>query len=169
VPEASECTFVKTHDLPPEGSNDAAVYVLRDGRDSYVSYAHYAMTRFPGEYGHMAYPDVLRTLVQSTQHFAGWSSHVNAWLNRSGPTAVLRYEDMLANPDEAVQAACALLSIRLPEPSGVLPTFEEQHARMPLSVRKGRAGSWREEMPADIEECFWSMHGQTMERVGYVR
>lgn len=162
-------SFVKTHELPREADSHDAIYVVRDGRDSYVSYAHYAMNRFPDVYGRMAYVDVLKQLVGSKSHYAGWSAHVDAWTTRASPAALLRYEDMSADPAGAVTRACGSLGIHLPEPSGVLPTFEELHARKPHSVRKGRVGSWREEMPAEIEKFFWSLHGPTMERLGYAR
>jgi hypothetical protein len=167
--DATEWSFVKTHELSSGQGIHPAIYVVRDGRDSYVSYAHYALARFPTEYGGMAFAEVLKLLVGSTKHFGGWSAHVNAWTTRLPPTALLRYEDMRADPAGAVAAACRSIGIDLPEPAGVLPTFEELHVLRPHSVRKGLVGGWREEMPPKIEDYFWSVHGLTMERMGYAR
>ena len=35
--------------------------------------------------------------------------------------------------------------------------------------RRGKAGSWQEEMPPEIEERFWSIHGEEMDALGYSR
>ncbi len=45
---SADLCCVKTHDLP--GDDDfPAIYVVRDGRDALVSYAHYALEIFEGQ------------------------------------------------------------------------------------------------------------------------
>jgi hypothetical protein len=167
--DAGGITYLKTHELPDEVPDHPALYVVRDGRDSYVSYAHFALAHFPEQHRGLSYAEVLRMLVESRTHFGGWSVHVEQWLQRPAQTAILRYEDMIRDPAGALTSACAGIGITLPEPRGTMPAFEELHARKPLLARKGRVGSWREEMPAAIEELFWMRHGPAMERLGYAR
>jgi hypothetical protein len=94
---------------------------------------------------------------------------VEAWTRRSAPTAILRFEDMLADPAGAAARACTQLGLSLPPPSGSAPSFAELKAWDPQSFRKGKAGTWKEEMSAGLEQLFWKLHGPTMTRLGYRR
>ena len=33
--------------------------------------------------------------------------------------------------------------------------------------RRGKTGSWQEEMPAELEQTFWELHGDEMRALGY--
>jgi hypothetical protein len=117
----------------------------------------------------MSYVEVLEKLIRSTRHFGGWSAHVEAWTTRSSPTALVRFEDMLVDPADAVARACASLGMEVVRQPAELPAFEELQVQNPAAMRKGKAGSWREEMPTHLESLFWSIHGPCMERMGYSR
>lgn len=162
-----ECFFVKTHEMPTTGH--PAIYIARDGRDAYVSYAHFVRQHFPEHVQGMSYLEVLKMLVESTGHFGGWTAHVQAWTSRPHPTAVIHFEDMVADPAGTMAAACAKLGIQAPAPRGRLPGFDELKAAEPVRFRRGKVGGWRDEMPAEIEELFWSLHGPTMTALGYQR
>jgi hypothetical protein len=161
--------FVKTHELAAAEDASPALYLVRDGRDAYVSYAHFAIQLDPAAYAGVGYEEVLRTLIESREHFGGWSEHIRTWSRRLSPTALLRYEEMLANPGETVARACAAIGIALPPSSGTLPAGEELRSLDPLSFRRGTAGSWKYEMPSDLHDLFWKLHGPTMEDFGYRR
>jgi hypothetical protein len=164
-----DLVFMKTHELRAADDPSPAVYLVRDGRDAYVSYAHFAMQSDPGGYPSLSYADVLRMLIRSRDHFGGWSGHVEAWTRRRAPTAIVPFEDLVADPAGAAARACARLGLTLPAPSGRAPSFEELRAWDPRSFRKGQVGSWKEEMPAELEQLFWTLHGATMTRLGYRR
>jgi hypothetical protein len=160
--------FTKTHEIVPPDESSPAVYVVRDGRDAYVSYAHFARQTDAAGLAAMSYEEVLRMLVSSRDHFGGWSRHVDTWTRRAR-TALVRYEDLLADPAGAIQRGCTDLGVVLPEPSGQLTAIDELRTKDPLNFRKGRAASWKDEMPADVERIFWEIHGATMTRLGYAR
>lgn len=164
-----DLNFTKTHELAAAEDTTPAIYVVRDGRDCYVSYAHFTMQLEPAVYAGMSYTDVLRMLIASQDHFGGWHGHVEKWTRRTAPAVVVRYEELLADPAGAAARACERLGVTLPAPSGSLPLLEELKAIDPLIFRKGKAGSWRDEMPSELEELFWKLHGQSMERLGYQR
>jgi hypothetical protein len=168
-PPFSECVFMKTHELPLADDHSPAIYVVRDGRDSYVSYAHFALLRQPKDAPPVPYEDMLRMLIQSTDHFHGWSTHASGWLDYPGPTAILRYEDMSVDAAGAVAQALRDINVEVPSPVGQMPAFEDLREGHAHILRKGRTGSWREEMSPELEELFWSIHGGTMERLGYPR
>jgi Sulfotransferase domain len=166
---SGEFAVVKTHELPVPRDRLPALYILRDGRDAYVSYAHFSMRKHPDTYGNMSYAEVLEKLIRSTRHFGGWSAHVEAWTTRSTPTAVIRFEDLLVDPADAVTKACTSLGLEVVRRTAELPAFGELQAQNPAALRKGKAGTWREEMPPHLESLFWSIHGPCMERLGYPR
>ena len=77
---APEQFFVKTHELPGEDSWPA-IYLVRDGRDALVSYAHYVLKQqgIPPYGSPELFLEILRELIVSTGHFGGWGPHVLAW------------------------------------------------------------------------------------------
>ena len=159
--------FMKTHELPE--TDHPAIYIVRDGRDAYVSFAHFVMQHFPEHVQGMSFLQVLKMLIRSKDHFAGWSQNVQAWTQRKGKTAVIRFEQMVVDPAGSMAAACAWIGIPAPKATGHMPGFGELKANEPQQFRKGKSGGWREEMPPAVEELFWSIHGETMTMLGYPR
>lgn len=166
--------FVKTHELPCDES--PAIYFVRDGRDASVSYAHFLMEderRGPGIHtratwkllGHSGFLRTLDGVVRD----GFWQQQVLAWTadRPRGQTFVVRFEDLIKDPTYWLHAALNDIGIPL-TPSGSVPfTFETLHERWPQFFRKGRVGSWREEMPDDIHEMFWRRGRAAMLRFGY--
>jgi hypothetical protein len=153
--------FIKTHLLPSDAN--PAIYLLRDGRDSYVSIAHHQMMRHskprPLE------PSLLRIigktyfreLLEYLIRHSSWSAHVSEWSCRSaGNTFVIRFEDLIREPERWVDDALRALAIPLPLPrTGNAPlTFEWLHQRWPNFFRRGQIGSWHDEMPAELHRLF---------------
>lgn len=168
--------FVKTHDLPVD--SNPAVYIIRDGRDVLVSYARYILSfdhektflgRLKRFVGIINFRSTLHDLITTTSRFGGWSNNVLAWTlgRRDGVTAVLRYEDLIANPVQSARDTLDALDLRLKPVSERLPSFDELHEKWPQFFRKGRAGSWQEEMPQDLRKLFWRYHSKPMQLFGY--
>jgi sulfotransferase family protein len=88
--------FTKTHEITAADESSPAVYLVRDGRDAYVSYAHFARLTDPAGHAAMSFDEVLRMLVRSPDHFGGWSRHVDTWTQRAR-TSVVFYEDLLTD------------------------------------------------------------------------
>jgi hypothetical protein len=93
-----ELYFVKTHELPTDRS--PALCIVRDGRDTLVSYAHFIRTYEPGMAERFGFVELLRLLIESRDHFGGWSGHVRAWSAHAGQaaTAWVRFEDLIREP-----------------------------------------------------------------------
>lgn len=81
----------------------------------------------------------------------------------------LNSEDLISSPIGSVELAIRKINIPLPVCSGILPDFESLKAAIPSFFRKGETGNWKSEMPANLEETFWSIHGPTMSLMGYTR
>jgi len=179
--------FVKTHELPStfrkfDGSIPV-VYLVRDGRDAVCSMAHHRADLIePGS----DYYENLKEIIfaEKNSHFGGWSKNAEEWLNVAD--LVIRFEDLLADP---IKTVAKLRSVYpLPEPKlEALPTFEalkfgipkygagrdldiseqEKKSRAKKFFRRGRSGAWKADMPEDLQDLFWSLHGETMSKFGY--
>ena len=176
--ERAELFFIKTHRIPDAGTPHPAIYIVRDGRDSLVSCAHYQMTyggtslgrsilrRSAARLQRVAFRRALRKMVFD-RRFGGWSMNVTAWHERDARTAVVRFEDLVRDPVGKAAAALAELGVSLEETNEEMPSFESLQTRWPGFFRRGRTGSWRDEMPDDIQGVSWQRHGSAMRMLGY--
>lgn len=171
--------FVKTHGLPTD--NGPAIYIVRDGRDAVVSYAKYELsfgqepsrpTRLKEILGlEDRFQRILRDLILSNQDYGSWSRNVLSWTRcrKGGFTFSLRYENLILDPIYWVKNALDALQFEVLPIGGNLPSFDELHSKWPEFFRKGKVGSWREEMPEDLRSLFWEHHAEAMEAFGYRR
>jgi hypothetical protein len=162
-----EPCFVKTHDLPLDDS--PALCLVRDGRDALVSYAHFVCTYEPGMAEGRDFGEVLRILIESRDHFGGWSGNVRAWSQRPGvgPTVWLRYEDLIGDPLGLLEGAMRRLGVRLRATRAPLVEFADLHRRWPEFFRRGAIGAWRGEMSEELHRLFWQHHRKVMHSFGY--
>lgn len=158
--------FVKTHERPCDQS--PALYIYRDGRDSLISYAHFLKAWQP-ELVERPWEELLEELIHGKLGFGDWSEHIAAWQLHSltTRTAWVSYEELLENPVAAVHPALKRLSVSLEPTNRALPDFSVLQASRPHIYRKGKAGSWREEMPTRLVELFEERHALTMRSLGY--
>jgi hypothetical protein len=172
-------TFFKTHHLPrPEYRR--AVYLLRDGRDVMVSYAHH-LAALEGR------PIDLARLVADEALFpCPWHRHVEAWAANPFGADVLtiRYEDLRQDTARELGRLCAFAG----EPQGAEALqraarqcsfaamqdkerrFGWDNAAWPKDrpfVRRGVSGSYRDEMPAEALALFVRQAGEALRRWGY--
>ena len=173
-------------------STRAAVYVIRDPRDVAVSYAHF-MDRPPG-WAVDALADPSGTLgaravaigAQLPQWLGTWSDHVLGWTRAVGfPVVVVRYEDLLDGAGRELARAASVAGVPAP-PERVAAAVEAARfealqrqedevgfVERPLKgtrfFRSGRAGGWREELPAALAARVERDHGAVMEMFGYER
>ena len=179
--------FVKTHELPSslvEFEPDIpSVYLVRDGRDALCSIAHHRSDIIaPGS----DYEQNLKAAIvaESGSFFGGWSKNTLEWLARAD--LVIRYEDLIRDPISAVERLRAIYPLPQPQIEN-LPSFESQKFGIPKYgskhdhdvseqdkreqsgkfFRRGKAGSWKDDMPEHLQDLFWSHHGDTMEKLGY--
>ena len=161
--------FTKTHELPGEDSYPA-IYIVRDGRDTLVSYAHFTIEIHNQNECNKTndFYQTLCNLIRSTDAFGGWSQHVLSWISRKSCTAIVKYEDMMQDPLSTIQGCLDQLGVTLdPQPDFAIPMFDKLHQYFPDFFRKGKIGSWKSEMPDDLHHLFWEYHAQAMEKIGY--
>ena len=193
---APDLVFAKTHNavllaegvplLSPEVTA-GAIYILRDPRAVALSYGRHLGWSIDQTIDFMANDGA--ATGQDDRHvferLASWSSHVASWTQQPNPRQlVLRYEDMLADPQKSFGAVIRFLG-REP-PAGRLDRairfsrFEELQAQeqragfieRPGSAgaffAEGRADAWRDALTADQAERIATAHGAQMRRFLYL-
>lgn len=174
---------IKTHALPkhlPKNLRDAkSVYIVRDGRDSLVSIAHHRKDIVaPGSDFYVNL--LLATLAIQESYFGGWSRNVEEWTQKAD--IVIRFEDLIVDPIREVEKLRSIID--LPQPNlDKLPTFKQlkfgrprygggspakfKNKKAEKHFRRGKIGGWKDEMPPEIEEMFYKIHGRVLANYGY--
>jgi hypothetical protein len=168
-----------------------AVTLVRDLRDVVVSWSHNAArTDLSLGYRRPRYPTVgafyweffLPTLMSSERYYRG---ELVGWLHRSAASYIprIRYEDMLADPGAALEKVLNAWMIDYDEAAvravADSSTFTEMAAARPRGdgylatqfrgghLRRGIAGSWREELPVDVQADVSERFAGYQELLGY--
>lgn len=178
--------------LFPASVTTVVIYLIRNPLDVAPSYAHHygvsieqAISDMGDEALVLAQPGG-RLERQLYQLLFSWSDHVYSWVDESGlPVHIVRYEDIVRAPEEAFTGILSAAGL-LVEPARMqkaleFSRFERLHAqeategfkeRLPWALapffRKGKVGSWREEL---TQEQAWQLigtHKKVMRRFGYL-
>lgn len=170
----------------------ATLYFLRNPLDVAISFSHHRGKDIDNTIARMNRADATMAPVkegigargQLPQPTGTWGWHVTSWADEPGlPVKILRYEDMLARPQELFQSACEFAGLPS-EPARVARALE--HARFDkvraqeqakgfleaqerrTFFRKGKAGGWREVLSPEQVAAIVSHHGDVMRRFGYL-
>lgn len=166
----------KSHMLPRKDFR-RVIYLIRDGRDVMVSYYHYREAwGYKGSF--------LDLLSEEHPQYATWTRHVNAWLDNpyGAEMHFVRYEDLLENPNIILREISSFLGIDTTEEEIEAAAFRcsfnnmrakedklgRPNANWPSDkkfMRRGVAGSWKDEMPPEVRDAFIKVAGDTMLRL----
>jgi aryl sulfotransferase len=197
--EAERPLYCMTHDanhltpagepLFPAAATRGAIYVVRDPRAVAVSMAHYMARPIDEAIAHMDNPEALsggstrRLSNHLRQRLLRWSDHVESWLDAPFPVHLVRYEDMQANPNAALGAVAAFLS--LPSDQAAIAAaveaatfsrlqaqeresgFIEKPRRAAAFFREGRVDGWRQALSPEQAARIVAAHGAVMRRCNY--
>jgi len=171
--------FFKTHNLP-HPLYRRIIYLIRDGRDVMVSLYHY---RSAINGGNINFLDMVKG---KTTGYGKWHEHVESWLSNPHKSKMLivKYEGLLHEPIHTLNRLCSFIGIN--KDKGALKSISENAAFEKLQkkeiscgldnsewprdkpfFRRGIAGSYKDEMPADVLKAFMSEAGGTLKRLGY--
>ncbi|HYZ78551.1 MAG TPA: sulfotransferase domain-containing protein [Gaiellaceae bacterium] len=184
-----EPRVLKSHE-PYDERYRRVLYAVRDPADVAVSYYHYLikMRTIPPRYDVARFVD---SFVRGRlDDFGTWGEHVTGWLDAregDGGFVLLRYEDMLRAPREALDAALDLLGVEVDdatraqavarseagelrrlerETATTLPTFRGSGLEDPF-IRKARAGTAVEELTPELRAQIADAWPEAAARVGY--
>lgn len=92
IKEMPSPRIIKSH--TPKRNYPRVIYLVRDGRDVYVSYFHYRLNQLPDGY-------TFQKFLRREDHFPClWSDHVKSWLysdEKNLDLIKIYYEDLLQN------------------------------------------------------------------------
>lgn len=167
--------LIKTHSDDKEANTrDPAILLVRDGRDTLCSHA-----RFDLQYGKMkgsglSFREALKIMIKGeAETYDGrgwdWSRHASRWRIRSARTIILKFEDLVEQPVQAVTLAVDAVEVGIPKraQTGAIAEFSRLHKASPALFRRGKVGAWREEMDDELHELFVKHHGEEMRILGY--
>lgn len=162
--------FVKTHRQRDENvdAHDGAICLVRDGRDALVSWARLSTEDDPGRFESELEGMILRTGSHGT---GSWGRNVLSWLEPIPANRVLvRYENLVAAPAQTIDRAMALVAPSLsPKKDAPIPTMAELRENDGKFFRRGRTGSYQDELPETLHRLFWSRadNAAAMDLLGY--
>lgn len=196
VANNADVNFVKTHnirrvaygvDLIPEAVTRSSIYILRNPLDMVLSYARH--------HG-LSLPDAVHAIGHSDNATAGdanavatflgsWSEHVNSWTARATyPQLTLRYEDLLADPEENFSKTLKHIGVPIEEERlkraikhasfKEVKRQEKKHGFIEKSAAaesfftSGKSGGWKSDLPDDLAKQVIKDHRATMKRYGYL-
>lgn len=186
--------FTTTSDgkpLVPESATKVVIYFVRNPLDVAVSFAHHSNLGFDvivkamntNEYAFCNKPSKLH--MQLTQRLLTWSNHIKSWVDNSNlPIIVIRYEDMKLAPFETFSKAVQFCGLNFND-SQIAEAiaksdfnelkrqekekgFREKSPESESFFRKGKIGSWKEELSAELVEIIIKNHFEMMGRFGYL-
>ena len=173
-------TFFKSHHLPrPEYRR--VVYLLRDGRDTMVSYFHY-LSALNGRTA-----DFLQMVTLGEGLFpCRWHEHVEAWMANPyrAEMITIRYESLQDEPVQELKKFCQFAALERTseflQQAADACSFEAMREREKkigwdsnrwskekAFVRRGKVGSFKDEMPPAAAMEFLRQAEPTLVRVGY--
>lgn len=189
---------VKTHNaritvsgipLIPEPLTAGAIYVVRDPRDVAVSYAAHLgrgieeTITLMNNQSHAATSSVNRLI----HLMSSWSTHVISWVQcKAFPVAVVRYEDLLQQPEAMFRNVLKLLGIEPIDETLFkfaleqttferLSKLEDEQGfieRSPSSKEKffrvGKTRQWQTKLLSSQADSIFNHHATAMKEVGYI-
>lgn len=178
IPWAPRPRIIKSH-LTFRAEYPPVVYLVRDGRDVYVSYFHYRRDRLPES-------TTLAQFIDGKLWPCSWGDHVGSWLDSamdSNRLLLIRYEDLLEDPtgglaqiasfahldasieniQDAVRAS-EFNRMRQAEEESGRPFGEPHSGRF---VRRGRTTEWKNAFGENERTAFKKKDNIALLRLGY--
>lgn len=192
--------FVKIHDrvhpvpggapLVPAAATKGAVYLVRNPLDVAPSWADHRGCTLEIAARHMSKIDAAMgpkntDQTQCRQSLSSWGQHVASWIDQDAfPVHVVRYEDMLYEPEptfaaavafcglphgmEQVRAAVAASSFDKLQAEEAQGGFRERSPASKRFFRRGKAGAWRDDLSEQLAGEIIEAHAPMMRRLGYL-
>lgn len=177
--------LIATHQLPKPRFR-RAVYLVRDGRDVIVSAVHHLDSMFNLGTDHDAFVRMVTEGSPDDPNTGLWQDHVRAWLDNPFGTEllVIRYEDLKSDGLTQLKRFADFYGVerddRFLENILFKASFEKMREKerqfgwaymKPADnkpfMRRGKTGSYRDEMPPDVLELFLARARPSLERCGY--
>ncbi len=158
---SKEIYFIKTHDLVEDmniSNEDKVIYILRDGRESSLSFAQYLRDFQSGD------EQVLKRVILGNVLFGSWGQHVSQWHGIDNKI-IIKFEDLIDDTMQVARRIEKYLDIEIV--SEEIPSFEQLRKLNDKFFRSGKKDSWKKEMEEEYVNLFWMISGVQMINNGY--
>lgn len=173
----------KAHSLPNKIMKQV-IYIVRDGRDVLASYY--------GMYQSMGISVDVKKMVTKGDFLntCKWHEHISSWKKNpyNAKILVIKYENLISNPITELQKISFFLNIKQDDSfltkvadgntfekiknkaivMGTAKHFFDQHADGHKFYRKGKVGSFKEDIPDEVLEIFQNESFQELSELGYI-
>lgn len=178
--------------LIPEEATKLAIYLVRNPLDIVGSFANHLGIDFGKTISVMQNQKFTffrskRGLTSNVDQFVSdWSSHVQSWINsKEFPVVIVKYEELISSPYESMLKILKAMGRSDVDP-WVLKSaiknnsfqnlvkreheqgFKEKGRMSPVFFRKGKSGSWKEELTEDQVSKVCKAHKETMLKFNYL-
>ena len=149
---------IKTHKLPPNNT-DKAIYILRDGRESTLSFSKYRQ-EYETKSGN------LQEIIYGNEQMPTWGDHISQWdpQNREN-TLLIIFEKLISNPEDYIDAISDFIGIK--KNKKYIPSFHELKEINPKFFRSGETSSWKTELSDDEQFAFLMKNYTELVKYGY--
>ncbi len=144
--------LIKTHEHPSD--DNAAIYVIRDGRATCVSLWEFYNRKI-----------ALEAIIEGQHRFGTWADHVRSWnpWEREN-TLLLRYEDMKDDLDNTLIKISTFLSLEV-----INNKVPDRETIVKSDGRWVRSKSdWSSVLTGTLLERFESINGDILSKAGYL-
>ncbi len=164
-----------------------AIYIVRNPLDVVISAAPHFNISIDDSIKQLANPHMASRPEEKLvfEKTTDWTTHVKSWTPEGHPNfLVLRYEDMLDEPETAFGKVTKFLNIKKPrrritraiENSSFKTlqnleektTFSERPDHAERFFRKGKSGQWQDLLSEEQIKSVVASHREQMERFGYL-
>lgn len=154
--------LIKSHEGPNSTMSleDLYIHIVRDGRDSNLSYYHYVK-----DFARRA--DVsLDDVISGRVRFGSWGHHTCRWYQATQFNIMrFRFEDIVADVNGFAKRLEPLIG--LPMNSEPFPEIDNFRRALPNFVRSGEIGGWRKAFTPQQLALFSDYNGVAMRLIGY--
>ncbi len=180
----------KNKPIFPASATAGAIYLVRNPLDVAVSYAHHRDETLDKTIEHMNCGDAYlagteKAEGQIPQRLRSWSDHVKSWTDAPDINVyAVRYEDLLCRTaaiftdiihfaklefdSERVKKAVEFSNFKLLREQEQAHGFGEKQPTASSFFRKGKSGSWRDQLTEAQVKRIIENHRQIMRRFGYL-
>lgn len=158
------------------------IYLVRDGRDVYVSYYFYRLNKFTKE---IAFYDFLK---RQDHYPCLWGNHVESWLfskNKVSNILVVKYEDILSDCRKELNRLIKFIGLEVTEEQIIDAIaaskfdnmrqlekergrpYKEEEKGPDIFMRQGKQGNWHDFFCIEEKRFFKSREGKILIKLGY--
>ncbi len=176
--------------LIPYEATKGVIYFIRNPLDIAVSFAYHSACSFDKMIQMMNDPEYMfcgnpqKMYNQLSQKLLTWSGHVKSWTEQSIlPVYIVKYEDMVTHSfetfkkaiqklnlnktDEDISRAIQYSNIKELQKQEKEKGFSEKSSKSVSFFRKGKIGSWKDELNQKQANRIIYDHKEVMEQFGY--